>query len=307
MNKPILTIAIPTYNRPEKIKKQVYSVIQQLTDEVSLVIVDNHSDQSVSSLFDDETLNRITIIRNNFNMGGDGNIAKCFDVCETKWLWTLSDDDYLADDAVQMVLKDIRENDECIFINYNRKESRIINGLKDFAANAIDMYSYLFWISACVYNINRLGQYMYFYYRAISTMQPGVCLLVKALAYDTENKICLSSNRIIVGGGKGIGWNRENFFYATLYIFDYLREQSAVLNHTVFKRIVSMSLMNIGLIYNNDRKFLKALRLYGVVIMRRGIIKSLRYNWGDIFGFLVHLFYHEFTGRKMNTGSEEDC
>ena len=307
MRNPILTIAIPTYNRPEKIKRQVNSVLSQLTDDVSLVVIDNHSEKSVSELFDKETLGKFKIVRNHFNMGGDGNIAKCFDVCETEWLWTLSDDDYLSNNAVQVVLNDIRDKGDCLFINYNRKESRMVNGLKEFAHSAIDMYSYLFWISACVYNVNRLGQYMHYYYRAISTMQPGVSLIIKALADKPENKIFLSNSRIIVGGGKGIGWNRENFLYATLYIFDYLRDEASVLNHTVFKKIVSMSLMNVGLIFNNDRNFMKALKLYSIALRRRGLIKSIRYNCGDNIRFLVGICYHKVTGRKIDSGNEEDC
>lgn len=307
MRNPILTIAIPTYNRPEKIKRQVNSVMSQLTDDVSLVIIDNHSEQPVSTLFDDECLKKIRVVRNRFNMGGDGNIAKCFDVCETDWLWTLSDDDYLADNAVQTVLKDIQDDGECLFINYNRKNTREICGLKDFSENGIDMYSYLFWISACVYNVKRLGQYMCYYYRAISSMQPSVSLLIKALASNDENKILLSDHRIIVGGGKGIGWNREIFLYASLYLFDYLREESSVLNGTVFKKIVSMCLMNVGLVYNQDRKFFKAFRLYCVIIKRRGVINILRYNFRDIIRFLAQLCYLQLFNKRINTGGEENC
>lgn len=51
MSNAILTIAIPTYNRPDKIQKQVRLLLPQLTPEVKLTIRDNNSLRPVVSLF----------------------------------------------------------------------------------------------------------------------------------------------------------------------------------------------------------------------------------------------------------------
>ena len=53
-NKPLLTICIPTYNRKEKIQKQVRKILPQLTDEVILVVNDNNSSYDIYELFTEE-------------------------------------------------------------------------------------------------------------------------------------------------------------------------------------------------------------------------------------------------------------
>ena len=54
MGNPILTIGIPTYNRPESIKKSVRALLPQLNDQVVLRVWDNCSDTPVADLFTEE-------------------------------------------------------------------------------------------------------------------------------------------------------------------------------------------------------------------------------------------------------------
>lgn len=302
MGNPILTIAIPTYNRPEKLKVQVMAVVKQMTDATCLVVIDNHSDIPVSTLFDEEIKKKVRFIRNRFNMGADGNIAKCFDVCETDWLWTLSDDDTLVENAVSIVLKEIRAHVDSLFINFNKNIGKEISGYRDFAMYAGNNYSDLFWISICVYNLKLLGKYMQYYYSAISTMQPGVALLTKAFAIDSDNKIQLAGQTIVANGDKVISWNREQFLFSTLYLFDYLRHESKILRNHFLKSISSLCFMNIILSFEHDRRFLKALRLYRLMIVRRGLYNSIRYDLWLNIDFLIHLFYYKLFNRHINAG-----
>ncbi len=295
MENPILTIAIPTYNRPEKVKKQVLSVVEQLTEEVCIVVIDNHSDIVVSSLFDEDIQNKVKFIRNRFNIGGDGNIAKCFDVCETEWLWTLSDDDGITNDAVKIVLEDIKNYSECIFINYNKDHSAVFTDFNVFLHGIGKDYSDLFWMSICIYNIRLLSPFMNQYYRAISSMQPGVVLLIKAMSGNQHNTLYLSSNTIVCTGGKEISWNRESFLYSTFFLFDYLRENASVLKSTLFSSISQMCRSTILQLYkNNHNYFFKAIKHHHCLMNRRGLWSSLVYDLSDILSFYAHLFYSAF-------------
>ncbi len=150
MNKPVLTIAIPTFNRNEQVKKQFLSVKRQLTDEVRVIIIDNHSNNPIIDLIDTEKDCRVNIIRNEFNIGADGNIAKCFDTCHTDWLWTLSDDDIITEDAVQIILKHIKMYDDTLFFNFNKKHTELIKGIDSFVNCAKRYYAGLFWRRICV-------------------------------------------------------------------------------------------------------------------------------------------------------------
>lgn len=96
-NKSILTIAIPTYNRIEQLRRTLTNLIPQLDDRCYLMILDNNSDNKVENEISDltELLSKesYAVIRHRINIGADTNIFRCFELCETKWLWTLSDDD----------------------------------------------------------------------------------------------------------------------------------------------------------------------------------------------------------------------
>ena len=67
-NPPLLSIYIPTYNRPEKIQIQVRRLLPQLSSHVVLYVIDNHSDQPVCDLFSDEEREYVNIIRNDINV-----------------------------------------------------------------------------------------------------------------------------------------------------------------------------------------------------------------------------------------------
>ena len=284
-NSFILTIAIPTYNRPDKIKKQVLSLIPQLTDETRLVIIDNSSDVEVASLFNDIDLPiNVVVVRNKCNIGADANIAKCFELCETKWLWTLSDDDILDNNAVKQVLCDIKKHQDFIFINYNRNRKVITSGLQEFALEGCKMYTYLFWLSVCVYNTKALRSYYYFYYQALSTMHPGVAMLTKYLA-DNDGNTMLSDTKIVIDGGKEISWKRENFVYSALIMCDVLRDYSKVLNPTFFRALTDMCFNSIYKILPQKQRLLLMIKLFFLVVKRRGIINIIRYNFQRTFLF----------------------
>lgn len=70
MGNPILTIGIPTYNRPESIKKSVRALLPQLNDQVVLRVWDNCSDTPVADLFTEEEKQKFNIVRNRTNIGG---------------------------------------------------------------------------------------------------------------------------------------------------------------------------------------------------------------------------------------------
>lgn len=292
MNKPLLTITIPTYNRPSKIKQQVLSVLAQKTDDVEVIVLDNHSDVVVESLFDDNVRSCVKFIRHPFNIGGDANIARCFEACQSDWIWTLSDDDMLADDAIQVVLNDIRLHPDYIYINYNRRQNYVVKGLSGFIDKACCQYSFLFWMSVSIYNIRLLSNKMSFYYQSLSTMQPGVCLLVSTLSNNPDYQLLLSDKKVILMGDTIISWNRESFVFASMFLFDCLRDYKYSLNSSLFKSIASMCCISILQLFCSDRSLSKALMIHWSLIKRRGLLNSISYDIRHNLSFIIHLFYY---------------
>lgn len=298
---PGLTIAIPTFNRPEKIRRQVLSILPYLSADVKLVVLDNYSDVEVSTLFDKSIIGKVTFIRNSFNIGADANIAKCFDTCQTKWLWTLSDDDIITEDALRIILHDIRLFRDCLFINYNKSQSQQIVGIHNFVLKKVSSYSDLFWMSICLYNVELLSPYMHHYFRALSTMQPGVYLITRALLENANNKIILSQQKIIEDGGKGIGWSRYSFFYSSLFLYDLLKDYRKILNNTLFRYIYNMCCTDILQIFDRERKLVNAIDLHILLMRRRGLYRSVFVELRQNLSFYAHLFYFKIFDKRINT------
>ena len=255
MKKSKLTIAIPTYNRPQQIVSQVHALIPQLNDEVELVVIDNHSDHPVESLLSDIDKAKITIVRNKYNIGADANIAKCFLLCDTEWLWVLSDDDLLSDTSVKVVFSTIAEENGSWYINFNHSNPKRSNNLNDFIANSNNCYPDLFWMSVCVYHVSFLRPYMQQYFSALSTMQPGIYLLLYAFCYDSSCCTLFSNKTIIIDGGKEISWNRERFIICSLFLMRLIDNQLPKVTADFYLCITRMCYSSIVMQFDNNRRF----------------------------------------------------
>lgn len=166
-SKQLLTIAIPTYNRIPQLKNTLTKLLPQLNDDCFLLIIDNCSDIPVDEyakeLFEQYPNVAYEIRRNRVNIGGDSNIIRCFEYCETQWLWTLGDDDELQPNAVEIIFSDINKNPNLVFINYNspagnrpnRTKATHSYGREEFLKN-IDSFGATIFISCNIYNTEYL-------------------------------------------------------------------------------------------------------------------------------------------------------
>lgn len=286
---PILTIAIPTYNRPRQIKTQVEILVPQLCDEVRLLVLDNYSETPVTSLFDDGTLSRFDIVRNQFNIGPDANIAKCVDLCTTEWLLILGDDDPMTDDAVATMLADLRSAPEgTVFLNYDPKTECLVRGLDGLLCQPPMRYWCLFWMSGCVYNLKLLHPSMRHYFGSISTMQPGIVLLVNHLAEHPEHGIWVTGHGIHREAGPDIGWSRDAFVYASLFVFDVLQPYKKRLDNTLFSTIAGLLYRHVITISKKEKNRRHSLRLIHDISARRGCWNTLCYD----FHWYVRSIWH---------------
>lgn len=137
-----LTVAIPTYNRPETLRLTLQQLMPQLTPDCKLLIVDNCSATPVAELLQDllppDTSVNYEVVRNRVNIGGSANILRCFELCETEWLWVLGDDDVPTRDAIATILRHTSERPDATFINfstanYPRSHDFQTKGLLEFA------------------------------------------------------------------------------------------------------------------------------------------------------------------------------
>jgi len=98
--KPLVSIMIPTYRRPELLREAVVSALAQTTSiPFEVVVVDNDPD-SVMTLKVDNLINSISasnlrLFRNESNIGMFANWNRCISLARGTWVTILNDDDLL--------------------------------------------------------------------------------------------------------------------------------------------------------------------------------------------------------------------
>jgi abequosyltransferase len=106
--RPLLTIAIPTYNRSASLSLLLDALAPQLAHEprVELIISDNASTdetpQIVASWRERGLLCRSR--RNESNIGADANFIECYEMAGGEYVWIVGDDDIILPGALPEVL-----------------------------------------------------------------------------------------------------------------------------------------------------------------------------------------------------------
>jgi glycosyltransferase involved in cell wall biosynthesis len=252
-NHKLLTIAIPTFNRHELLKEQIEALLPQMSDQIKVVILDNHSEPAVSSYLGELCGNQIEIIRNRENIGGDANIYRCFEYCETEWLWVLSDDDLVKDDAVLRVLEEIAHHRDSVFINFQTGRDYATIGLEGFCKSK-PHYAAAFAISLCIYNVFKLRPWLANYYCYLSSCQGHLILVLKYLENNKEG-ICSFFKYTPISRAIPPQWSRIYFIERMPTIFSAFNDKSLALVKEAFAgcmiyillRFINQLRMNEGL------------------------------------------------------------
>jgi len=292
---PILTIAIPTYNRPHQLQTQVRLLLPQLNIQTQLVVYDNCSEIPVNELFTEEEQSKFQIIRNRVNVGADANIARCFENCSTKWLWTLSDDDYIKTDAIKIILEDINKEEEAIFFNYYNDHYSKTIGFKELAYEfrGERFFSSSFTMSSCVYNIAKLQSSLQDYYSNLSSMMGTIILVLKYVQKHDESVCILLNTTPIEKFNTEVGWNYGDYIRRNkLFIEAFGGKNNKNFNKTLF---LGCHKTNYSLIIL-DRKESKMAygqrwNAYFQTIKNQGLLNALIYTPRSLLSTLRHLIF----------------
>jgi len=108
-DRPLLTIAIPTYNRSECLTQLLEILAPQLAAEtrVELLISDNASPDdtpSVVAAFRQKGV-ALTYKRNETNIGADANFIQCYELAQGEYVWIFGDDDIIVPGGLREVMR----------------------------------------------------------------------------------------------------------------------------------------------------------------------------------------------------------
>src|SRR5271166_6620747 len=176
--RPLLTIAIPTFNRARFLKELLSTLFDQLIDEprVELIISDNDSSDETSSLVEEFRQRGLCFRykRNRVNIGADANFVQCFELAQGRYVLLVGDDDYMTPGSITKILKMIESPNsyDLIYLvpryyeNISRDKStgarragryRVVTSSIDFS-RLVNAAGDLLYISSMIVNKDRIPE-----------------------------------------------------------------------------------------------------------------------------------------------------
>ena len=116
MNQKLLSIAIPTYNRADCLKRLLNNIIPQVLkfrDTVEICISNNGSPDNtkeVAMIFKEKYPDLIKYRENEKNLGFDKNFLEVIRIAEGEFVWPFSDDSLFAENGLEEVISFLKEN-----------------------------------------------------------------------------------------------------------------------------------------------------------------------------------------------------
>uniref|UniRef100_UPI0040489DE1 glycosyltransferase family 2 protein n=1 Tax=Algoriphagus sp. TaxID=1872435 RepID=UPI0040489DE1 len=167
----ILSIVIPTFNRDSILNETLNSLLIQFknidVNEFELVISDNCSTDNTNDVvfrfcYENPNLN-VKYNRNNENLGFDNNCIIGASLSKGKFIWFMSDDDELKENAIVTLIDKLNKNKDVVFVFLNYTlvtpgwpEGQPLYLLKDQIVDCNDLMKitkyHFSCITSCVFN-----------------------------------------------------------------------------------------------------------------------------------------------------------
>lgn len=114
----LLTVAIPTYNRPGPLGHTLDVLCSSVSSQFEILICDDSSDQRVQDLVTryQEQFSNIRYVRNPVNLGFNANVAQLYELSSTPYVWFLCDDDTIFDDSVSKIISSLEKHQPTVSI-----------------------------------------------------------------------------------------------------------------------------------------------------------------------------------------------
>ena len=116
----LLSICIPTYNRPENLKNCLDSIAKQVCTDFEVCISDNASKANIGKIIQPfKKKFKIRFKRNKKNLGFAMNVLNVSLMARGKFIWFLGDDDLLTKNSLSFLTKLIKKNKKINFFWIN--------------------------------------------------------------------------------------------------------------------------------------------------------------------------------------------
>ncbi len=99
--KPLVSVIIPTHNRPEHLRRALLSVVNQTYSEVEIIVVDDASSQDLKGMVKELSNPCVTFIRHQTNRGASAARNTGLNAAQGKYINFLDDDDELMPSKIE--------------------------------------------------------------------------------------------------------------------------------------------------------------------------------------------------------------
>ncbi|MCL6751980.1 glycosyltransferase [Nostoc sp. CCCryo 231-06] len=111
---PLVSVIIPTYNRPEYLKQAIASAVKQTYQNIEIIVSDNCSPENPQALVASFGDSRIRFWRHQQNVGMIANQQHGFKMARGKYVASLHDDDIWNEDFLAKLVPPLEANSELI-------------------------------------------------------------------------------------------------------------------------------------------------------------------------------------------------
>jgi len=204
IQKPILTIAIPTYNRAKILDlalNRLFPQVKEFEEEIELIISDNASQDNTQEIIqknvEQYNIKNIITFRQNENTGYFGNFKKCRELSNGTYFWLLSDNDLIEINVIKKIyetLKTCEKNLGAIYLHN-------LKNMNNFKVNFIEFediteehryFSFMLISSLIVYNYNEEDEYLFRRFKKNDFI--GFTYFIQSLRHS--KKICIIEGNI---------------------------------------------------------------------------------------------------------------
>jgi len=198
MSSILISITIPTYNRPSFVRERLREIVPQLDGECELLFVDNASQQPVSDLVEEmfpQGHPSVRVVKNPHNVGLGANLCRCIEHAGGRWIWYLGDDDPIAEgalDAVKCAVRDFAAEigeERCLGFNmssniYRHRQLLDVDSPEKYWAYMDEDFAFgnAVFLSSCVFRAEVCRSKLVDAYNYAGTTAPHIAVLSSALA-----------------------------------------------------------------------------------------------------------------------------
>ncbi len=114
VQKELVSIIIPTYNRPAYLKQAILSVLEQTYQNIEVIVSDDFSNDNPQAIIDGFNDSRLRLRRNETNLGVGLNVTYAFKEAKGKYVASLNDDDIWQKDFLAKLVPHLEANPEVV-------------------------------------------------------------------------------------------------------------------------------------------------------------------------------------------------